>query len=184
MRRVSVTIVGFGLAAAVSACGGSGSSGQAAPTATVTVTPGQEGSSSTPAPAGTGAASPVSALPPPITGHAHHVDQIISPSHNIQCSLSFGVECSIQKAAYVPVPSPADCQFDWSDHMFTIGATGGVRGACRSDTSFTPSPTELAYGDTTIWKGRACQSQEVGMICWDIGTRHGFQLARESYHLF
>ncbi len=178
MHGVSVTIVGFGLAASLSACGGSGSSVQAGSSAS------QDGSSSTPAPAGDGASSPASALPPPITGHADHVDQIISPSHNIQCSLTFGVECSIQKATYVPVPRPADCQFDWNDHMFTIGTTGGVRGACRSDTSFTASPTELAYGDTTIWKGHACQSQEVGMICWDVGTRHGFQIARESYHLF
>ncbi len=186
MHRVRAFLVCLTLAASVSACGSGDSQGSAAETPTVTATDSASPapSTTTPAPSDSGASSPPVTAPPSITGDVVHTDQIASPTQNIHCSLSYGVECVITQASYDTVPRPADCELDWSDHWFSIGRQSGVRGRCAGDTPLSPSPTLLAYGATAVANGLACQSQTSGMTCWNRKTRHGFQISRASYHLF
>jgi uncharacterized protein DUF6636 len=179
MRRIGALVVGVGLAVTLGGCGGDGTSSGAAspPRATVTVTTGGAPSSATPS------TRPVS-LPPPVPRDARHVEQVVSPSGNIVCTVRPVIDCVITQADYDDLPRPHSCIGDWNDHDFTVGRDRGVRGSCRTDTPFRAKQSVLAYGDATILDGHACQSEETGMTCWDTTTSHGFLIARAGYTLF
>jgi hypothetical protein len=42
----------------------------------------------------------------------------------------------------------------------------------------------LAYGDSVTVGMLRCESAGAGMTCRDLGTGHGFSIAREGYRLF
>lgn len=157
-------------------------------TVTQTVSPTAEPSTSEapsePPSSAASSAAPSGDLVPDIDGPVVALGQVSSPSGNIWCSLEYGIECSVRENDYPPLPRPAECDLDWADNQFYAGADVGTRGICRGDVTFEGRPPALAYGSTSVLEGRACQSTEEAMTCWDTASRHGFRLSRASYDLF
>lgn len=152
------------------------------PTVTKTVTEalGQDQPESTPPESPTADEGVTSA----VDGRVVAQRQLSSPSGNIWCSLEYGIECWVFENSYDPIARPTDCDFDWAENQFFVTDTAGVRGICRSDSTFNEQPPVLSYGTTSIVNDAACASTEIAMLCWDTMSGHGFRVSRASYDLY
>ena len=119
-----------------------------------------------------------------VDGRVVEQGQLSSPSGNIWCSLEYGIECWVFENSYDPIARPKDCDYDWAENQFLVTDTAGVRGICRSDSTFDAQPPVLPYGTTSILNDAACASTKIAMLCWDIRSGHGFRVSRASYDLY
>lgn len=109
------------------------------------------------------------------------------PSGNVGCVINAGkdVRCDVRERSWSPPPrGSSDCAPDPGSYGngITISAGGTARFTCARDIALGGEP--LAYGDSVTVGVLRCESTQSGMTCRDVGTGHGFSIARESYRLF
>ncbi len=90
--------------------------------------------------------------------------------------------CDVLQKAWTPPPKPASCEFDWGSGL-TLDA-GKVHVNCVSDVVAMPDSAVLGYGTAIRLGTMVCASLTTGVRCQDLGTGHGFLLARERYSIF
>jgi hypothetical protein len=108
-----------------------------------------------------------------------------SPSGKIGCQIDPAmVRCDITERTWSAPPRPADCpSVTGYGQGLTLQAGGRARFVCAGDTAMTQG-NPLAYGDWITAGVLRCDSAESGITCRDVGTGHGFTVARQSYNLF
>ncbi len=118
-------------------------------------------------------------LPPKPTGTPFYFTM---PSGNIGCLMvSDGVvRCDIRQRDWAPPARPADCNYDFGQGV-VLGKTAGF--ICASDTALIGAPV-LPYGSTSRQGPYQCRSDENGVECTNLDTRHGFSLSAADYQLF
>ncbi|WP_157970502.1 DUF6636 domain-containing protein [Nakamurella deserti] len=113
-----------------------------------------------------------------------------APSGNIFCSLNgvegaAGVRCDLIEADY-PDLAPVPCDSgDFVAGTATLDGNGtAVVGGCVSDTVIDPNAVVLPYGSNAGAGDLVCHAAEDGVTCADLGSGHGFQVARGAHRVF
>ena len=106
-----------------------------------------------------------------------------SPSGNILCRITVEqATCAALEFAYRPPPRPQSCEVTAWGHTLAIGTFGPGKFLCRGDPpANTVSPPELSYGDRVRLGPFVCASDQLGVICENRGTGHGFALSRDRF---
>jgi hypothetical protein len=108
-----------------------------------------------------------------------HSATFLMPSRNIGCAVYGGfLRCDI-RSGLLPEPARA-CTLDWTGVQ--MAAAGPAQPNCAGDTIFDPAAPVLQYGGTWSRGGITCASSTTGLRC--SSGRHGFALARESWHTY
>lgn len=106
-----------------------------------------------------------------------------TPSGNIGCALSAdNVRCDIGDRTWTVPAKPSTCQLDYGNGLVLSGSGAAV--SCAGDTLLHATTNVLAYGHGLRDGLMQCVSQSSGVRCDDLGTGHGFTLAKENYSLF
>ena len=104
-----------------------------------------------------------------------------SPSKNIGCYVTRQqARCDIARHTWHAPPKPRTCHLDWGNGLYVTRKSHWV---CAGDTVL-GSPRVLPYGYYVRFGPMKCISRTAGMTCRNLGTRHGFRLARDSYVRF
>lgn len=99
------------------------------------------------------------------------------PSRNIGCVLEDDVlRCDIL-SGLSPEPESA-CELDWVG--LVLPADGPAEPSCAGDTAYDQAAPTLAYGESWVRDGLACESEESGLSCTN-EAGHGFTLARAGW---
>ncbi|MFI5783566.1 DUF6636 domain-containing protein [Nocardia sp. NPDC051570] len=110
--------------------------------------------------------------------------QFQSPTRNIACSMSAeNVVCMVAQRIYTAPPPPPDCHGGWGDE-FALPAGQPVQIVCHTDRPVGNDVPELPYGDQRQLGNILCSSMVGYLVCTDLGTGHGFHLAREFYTIY
>lgn len=185
-RPGTVAVLAGTLLFALAACGSptSGNTnastgmGSLAPTASAASTvPSSVPANSTP--------SPVPSPTPSVVITTVSGDTVLfaTPSGNIGCALSAdNVRCDIGDRTWTAPPKPSTCQLDYGNGLVLSGSGAAV--SCAGDTLLHATTNVLAYGHGLRDGLMQCVSQSSGVRCDDLGTGHGFTLAKENYTLF
>ncbi len=119
-----------------------------------------------------------------------------SPSGNILCAINSDgdpppfAECDIQEADFPEKARPGDCDLAWQGRYVMVADGQPQVGRCAGDPSGAWVYNQegqgqvLQYGQTTLVVDLACTSEKDGMVCWNVETRHGFQVSRGGLQLF
>ncbi len=101
-----------------------------------------------------------------------------SPSGNIRCAVSSaGARCDIVQRDWKPPSRPAACQQDWGRGLYVDADRAGV--VCAGDR--VGKGKALGYGKALQRGGFRCVSSREGVLCRQLSSRRGFQIARGSY---
>jgi hypothetical protein len=148
---------------------------------------------------GSGSAGPQSGGTPSITAQttsrsvarttqptAQDIDGLrgfVSPTGNVACMLAAdGARCDIIDRDWSPPPTPADCEFEYGQGI-SVAPGERAQFVCAGDTAFGPDAI-LPYGESITAGLLRCESADAGITCRDLGTAHGFSIARQAYQLF
>lgn len=140
-----------------------------------TVTTASSSSSSTSGPSTTG--STVAA--PGDTGSGVYVFR--TPSDNIACEVDAdAVRCDVRSHTWTPPPRASDCDLDWGDSL-GISAAGRTFFICYGDTVYDETSPVLPYGGVVRRGDLQCRSDEAGVTCEHLPTKHRLFASREKY---
>jgi hypothetical protein len=113
-----------------------------------------------------------------------------SPTGNLTCSTSGApgvlVTCDVAKGRS-DAPAAAPCPAGGPSDIGRLELTAkGARPVCNSDTIRQGRAATLAYGVRTgaSLGSVVCLSEEFGMTCVDMTSRHGFFIARDTFVTF
>jgi hypothetical protein len=104
---------------------------------------------------------------------------------NVGCCLDVDyVRCDIAEADWLPLPRPADCEFDYGKGI-TLAPGGSSEFVCAGDTALVPDGSALPPTASRS-PPRRCNATcaESGITCRDVETGQGFSISREAYQLF
>jgi hypothetical protein len=113
-----------------------------------------------------------------------------SPSGNIGCLFDDSdgpyVRCDRSQYDWAPGGKPADCHLDWGHAVELIRGHRG-EAVCAGDTVMgqkgaTDGSRVLQYGETALYRGILCTSQETGVTC--AADAHGFAISRAAIRVF
>jgi len=129
-------------------------------------------------------APPSTAQAPASTPKSFDFKHFRSPSGNVGCVInSDSVRCDVGERDWSPPPKPADCRLDWGQGISVVVGEP-AEFVCAGDTTLGPDADPLRYGESITVGSMRCDSAESGVTCREVGSGHGFTLAREAYTLF
>jgi hypothetical protein len=114
-----------------------------------------------------------------------------SPSGNLDCRLDDQavdevrsvVGCHAYEHDFAAPQTPADCEGDLVPAVWLGMDDVVMYGWCSGD-PFAVAQETLPYGSATAVGDFACLSEASGVTCWNVKSKHGFVISRESYRVF
>ncbi|GAB3593357.1 hypothetical protein GCM10027446_15580 [Angustibacter peucedani] len=167
-----VLALAFGLKGLFAPADGEPASGG---TATGSATPTQDGAAASSA---TDAAG--STASPSATATAQDAVEFVSPSGNIRCRLTPDeARCDITERDWDPPKTPASCTSTYGSGVYVTPQKSGL--VCADDR--VEGGDALEYGDSVQRGSIRCDSDEDGVRCVHVPSKHGFSISRGSYRL-
>lgn len=128
-------------------------------------------------------------LPPKLPMSTRAVTEFHSPTKNLACHLDEEggedavVGCHVFEHTFADPPSPSDCEGDLMSVVWMDLDDVVTYGMCRGDPFAVPQ-TVLEYDSASRVGDFACLSERAGVTCWNVATKHGFVVSRDSYRVF